>query len=208
LAIFVIHSGRAPTRKWVRTRFESVLDIQYFHQEDAIRLPSKFMCRVSVKHTVTRSFHSINSHWKLILSRLVRSSKMYQLRARITLNRSAFNAVRARRSKDPLAPRLCRQCSATPPETARHVLVFCPRYSARRDELKKQLREMIERIRKAKQLQSRQWRRCIQNDDELLFHIILATPLVLAQLSDSHDRAYLLRCTGDFLLSVHDIRPT
>ena len=131
-----------------------------------------------------------------------------QLRARITLNRSAFNAVRALRSKDPLAPRLCRQCPATPPETARHVLVSCPRYSASRDELKKQLREVIERIRKAKQLQSRQWRRCIQHDDELLFHIILATPLVLAQLSDSHDRAYLLRCTADFLLSVHDIRPT
>ena len=76
-----------------------------------------------------------------------------QLRARIALNRAAFHAVRAGRSKDPRAPRRCRQCPATPPETARHVLVSCPRYSASRDELKKKLAAQIERIRKARDQQ-------------------------------------------------------
>jgi len=130
-----------------------------------------------------------------------------QLRARIALNRSAFNAVRAHRSKDPLAPRRCRQCPATPLETARHVLVSCPRYAASRDELKKKLNALIERIRKAKDHSSK-WRRCIQDDNELLFHVILATPFVLSVLKKADDRAQLLRCTGDFLLDVHDIRPT
>jgi hypothetical protein len=130
-----------------------------------------------------------------------------QLRARVTLNRAAFHAVRASRSKDPLAPRRCRQCPATPLETARHVLVSCPRYSASRDELKKKLATQIERIRKARDQQAH-WRRCIQDDDELLFHIILATPFVLSVFSNIDDRLYLLHSTGNFLLSVHDIRPT
>jgi hypothetical protein len=130
-----------------------------------------------------------------------------QLRARVTLNRAAFNAVRNHRSKDPLAPRLCRQCAATPPETARHVLVDCPRYSTCRNELKEKLHVIIDRIRRAKE-QTTQWRRCIPDDRELLFHIILATPFVLAQINSTADRLDLLRCTGDFLLSIHDIRPT
>ena len=130
-----------------------------------------------------------------------------QLRARITLNRAAFHAVRAHRSTDPLAPRRCQQCPATPPETARHVLLSCPRYTVARDELKLKLAAQIERIRLAKNSNVK-WRQCIRDDDELLFHIILATPFVLSQLKDANDRVNLLRYTGDFLLSVHDIRPT
>jgi len=130
-----------------------------------------------------------------------------QLRARTALNRSPFNAVRAHRSKDPLAPRRCRQCSATPLETARHALVTCPRYSAHRDEMKRKLATLIDRIRKARD-RSSHWRQCIQDDDELLFHIILASPFVLSVLKKIDDRTNLLRCTGDFLLSVYDIRPT
>jgi hypothetical protein len=130
-----------------------------------------------------------------------------QLRARISLNRSAFNAVRASRSKDPLAPRRCRQCPQTPLETARHVLVHCPRYSAQRDELKKKLAAQIERVRKATH-RSAHWRKHIQDEHELLFHIILATPFVRSIFNNTNDRLYLLHSTGNFLLSVHDIRPT
>jgi len=130
-----------------------------------------------------------------------------QARARTVLNRSPFNAVRAHRSKDLLAPRLCRQCLATPPETARHALVACPFYAASRAEMKRKLASLIERIRKAKDRSSR-WLRCIQNDDELLFHVILASPFALSVLKKADDRVQLLRCTGDFLLNVYDIRPT
>jgi hypothetical protein len=132
-----------------------------------------------------------------------------QLRARITLNRAAFNAVRAQHSTDPLAPRLCRQCPATPPETARHVLVSCPRYAAGREELKKKLHATIEKIRKAKNLRVyRKFRDCIDSEEELLFHVILATPFVLKQLPKLDDRLSLLHETGNFLLYIHDIRPT
>ena len=130
-----------------------------------------------------------------------------QLRARITLNRPAFYAARSSRSKDPLAPRLCRQCPATPPETARHVLVSCPRYSASRDELKKKLAAQIERIRKARD-RNAHWRQCIQDDDELLFHVILATPFALSVFKKIADRVDIRLCTGNFLLTVHEIRPT
>jgi len=133
--------------------------------------------------------------------------KHAQLRARVTLNRSAFHAVRSHRSTDPLAPRRCQQCPDTPLETARHVLLSCPRYTLARNELKSKLAAQIERIRTAKNSHV-QWRQCIQNDDELLFHIILATPFVLSQLKDKYERANLLVYTGDFLLTIHDIRPT
>ena len=133
--------------------------------------------------------------------------RVAQLRARFTLNRTALHAVRASRSKDPFAPRRCRQCPATPLETARHVLVSCPRYSVSRDELKKKLAVQIERIRKARD-RNAHWRQCIQDDDELLFHVILATPFVLSILKKSEDRLNLRTNTGNFLLSVYDIRPT
>ena len=165
--------------------------------------------RVELPHTVLlRSAIDLVNH-KLSFSARTLSEDLKrhaQLRARITLNRAAFHAVRASRSKDPLAPRRCRQCPATPPETARHVLVSCPRYAASRDELKQKLAALIERIRKARDKQAH-WRRCIQDDDELLFHIILATPFVLSVLNKTEDRLYLLHSTGNFLLSVHDIRP-
>jgi len=130
-----------------------------------------------------------------------------QLRARVTLNRAAFHAVRAHHTKDPLAPRRCRQCPATPLETARHVLVHCPRYSASREELKHKLKNQIERIRQARNSNAK-WRKCIRNDNELMFHIILATPFVLSHLKKHKDRTQLLHETGNFLISVHDIRPT
>jgi hypothetical protein len=130
-----------------------------------------------------------------------------QLRARVSLNRTHYHAVFNHRSKDPLAPRLCRQCPATPPETARHVLVHCPRYSSLRDELKKKLSTAIDRIRQARDREG-SWRQWIDSENELLFHTILASPFVLSQFPTLEDRLYLLRCTGNFLLSVHDIRPT
>ena len=166
--------------------------------------------RVELPHTVLlRSASHLVDHRLAFSARTLGEDLKHhaQLRARITLNRAAFHAVRAGRSKDPRAPRRCRQCPATPPETARHVLVSCPRYSASRDELKKKLAAQIERIRKARDQQAH-WRRCIPDDDELLFHIILATPFVLSCFLKSADRLYLLHCTGNFLLSVHDIRPT
>jgi hypothetical protein len=138
----------------------------------------------------------------------VDSKRHAQLRARITLNRAAFHAVRNHRSKDPLAPRRCRQCPATPPETARHVLLDCPRYAALRADLEKKLHNVIDRIRDARDRSSVQWRRCIPDRKELLFHIILASPFVLAQIKRETDLRHLLSCTGDFLISVHDIRPT
>jgi len=189
-----LSSGRPAAHLKYGTKLPPLLGIPSFHKlphadllDDAISL---------VQNNLSFSARTLGEERK----------RPAQIRARITLNRSAFNAVRAHRSTDPLAPRRCQQCPRTPPETAQHVLVSCPRYNVSREEMKKKLSSLIDRIRKARD-HSSHWRRCINSEKKLLLHIILATPFALSQLNTA-DRTKLLTHTGDFLLDVHDIRPT
>jgi hypothetical protein len=136
------------------------------------------------------------------------------LRSRIALNRAAFNGVRIGgrlRSDRPNMSPLCQHCALHPPaeDTALHVIAQCPRFSARRLQLKNQLRAVIDSLRQ-RCFEDTRLSQAIHDENELFYHVVLVSPATLdldcVRLHrDARER--LLRLTGGFLEFIRSIRP-
>jgi hypothetical protein len=145
-----------------------------------------------------------------------------QLRARLTLNRAAFKAVRHARSLDTTAAaKACSFCAnrtaaagglPPPAETARHVLVDCrqPELLAKRRELAVKLKAVIEAVHMDLLARSLIRRVVGANPKEFFFHFLLCTPYIISCLfvnMTQNQIRDILRITGGFLEFVHSLRP-
>jgi hypothetical protein len=141
-------------------------------------------------------------------SLLLDTKRHAQLRARLVQNRTALNAVRnARAAPGADVVTHCTQCLTHPPqsETARHAVSECAAYAVRRAALRRQLRAAIAAVRE-KSAQHALMRRIITTESELLFHVVCATPFVLATLRNDAARRRLCRITGAFLETIASAR--
>jgi hypothetical protein len=135
------------------------------------------------------------------------------LRTRLALNRSALNGVRWGGQLRKNAPHdHCEYCPAVPPavETAVHAIAQCSQHFIDRDRLARRMRSAVsalrDRITSHAAAANKARINYTVNASQIQTMATLATPSLSAML-DVEAWERLLRLTGGFILSMHQVRP-
>ena len=86
-------------------------------------------------------------------------------------------------------------------------MVYCNKYNARRNILRQKLKSIIDRVWAYRRENHRRYVGILPTYYRMLYHIILASPVILSIITDHRDRRRLLRLTGGFIEYIHSLQP-
>ena len=136
-----------------------------------------------------------------------------KIRNRIILNREfRFNAVKYQHSILPNADQFkkCNYIHCIPrnlDQTAEHALVYCNKYREQRNILRQKLKSIINRIWEYRCEKRGRYISLLPTYYNVLYHVIIASPVVLSIINDHRSRRRLLRLTGGFIEYIHSLQP-